>query len=173
MQIEGTLSTPRITVRNYQRADLPHLSAMWFDAENGKYLSDPTNEYVDDKYQAALDGLEDSSYGYYLTVVLNDSGEVIGSCFLFPDEKKERFDIGYCIHKNYWRQGYGTELLHLIVLWAREHGAVEITAEAAKENIASSLLLKKLGFEVVRESSFKKYNMNIEYESYIYRLTLK
>ena len=170
MLIEKPLSASRITIRNYQKADLPFLTAMWFDEENGKYLSDPTQEYVDSVYQAALDGLEDNPNGYYLTVVLNTSGQTIGSCFIFPDSKNESFDIGYCIHKNFWGKGLGKELISLLIDWVRDHGGVEITAEAAKENIASNQLLINTGFQVIRKSEFKKYNMDICYESLIYSL---
>ena len=172
MQIKETLSAERISVRDYRKADLPFLTAMWFDGENGKYLSDPTAEYVDDRYKAALDGLEDSPNGYYLTVVLKGTEQVVGSCCIFPDGEKESYDIGYCIHKNYWGQGYGTELVALVVGWLRDRGAAEITAEAARENTASNRLLRKNGFEAVREGEFKKYNMGISFKSTIYRLVL-
>ena len=170
MLIEKPLSASRITIRNYQRTDLPFLTAMWFDEENGKYLSDPTREYVDSVYQTALDGLEDNPYGYYLTIVLNASGQTIGSCFIFPDNKNKSFDIGYCIHKNFWGKGLGKELISLLIDWVHKHGGIEITAEAAKENIASNQLLINTGFKVMRESKFKKYNMNVCYESIIYSL---
>ena len=173
MLIEKTLSASRITIRNYQRTDLPFLTAMWFDEENGKYLSDPTREYVDSTYQTALDGLEDNPNGYYLTVVLNNSRKIIGSCCIFPDDKNESFDIGYCIHKNYWGRGLGKELILLIVNWVYDQGGIEITAEAAKENIASNCLLINAGFKIIRESKFKKYNMDICYESFIYRLSFE
>lgn len=172
MKIENPLAGARITIRNYQKKDLPFMTAMWFDEENGKYLSDPTAEYVDSVYQKALDALEDSPNGYYLTVLLNDSGEMIGSCCVFPDDEKEVFDIGYCIHKDRWRRGFGRELVSLIVDWVHEQGGTEITAEAAKENIASNRLLMDMGFKVAGESKFKKYNMDIYYESLVYRLRL-
>ena len=172
MLIEKPLSASRITIRNYQSADLPFFTAMWFDEENGKYLSDPTQEYVDSVYQAALDDLEDNPNGYYLTVVLNASGQIIGSCCIFPENKNGSFDIGYCIHKNYWGKGFGKELISLLIEWIQEHGGIEITAEVAKENIASNKLLINAGFNAVRESKFKKYNMDIDYESFIYALNL-
>ena len=170
MLIEKPLSASRITVRNYQRADLPLLTSMWFDYENGKYLSDPTQEYVDSVYLAALDSLEDNPNGYYLTVTLNASGQTIGSCFIFPDSKNESFEIGYCIHKDFWGMGFGKELVSLLIDWVREHGGIEITAEAANENTVSNQLLKNAGFKVVRESTFKKYNMDICYQSTCYSL---
>lgn len=173
MQIEQALTAQRITVRDYRKADLPFVTAMWFDAENGKYMSDPTEEYVDTQYQKALDGLEDNPEGYYLTVVSNDSGDVIGSCCMFPDEKKEVYDIGYCIHKKYWKQGYGSELIALLIAWVRAHGGIALTGEVAKENIASNRLLQKHGFRAVCEKSFRKYHMGICFESYLYRLDLQ
>ena len=172
MQIENNIITSRIVIRNYSKSDLPFLIDMWLDEENGKYLSDPTKAYVDDQYQKALNELEDNLNGYYLTVVLSDTEKVMGSCFIFPDVKKECFELAYCIHKNYWGQGYGTELISSIIDWVYSYGGTEITAEVAKENIASNLLLKKKGFEVISESKFKKYNMDIYFESYIYRLVL-
>lgn len=173
MQIYKSLSAQRITLRSCRKSDLPILTSMWFDEENGKYLSDPTREYVDDKYQAALDEIETRQGGYYLTAVLNDTEQIIGSCFIFPDEKRERFEIAYCIHKAHWRKGYATEILSLVTAWAKDNGFVEITAEAAKENIASDLLLRKNGFVVTGESKFKKYNMDVSYDSYTYSLSLK
>ncbi len=168
MLIEKSLTSSRITVRNYRKSDLPYLTAMWFDKENGKYLSDPTAEYVDSDFQKALDSLEDSPNGYYLTVVLNDSDKIIGSACIFPDEKKEIFDIGYCIHKDYWGKRFGSELLALTVNWIRNNGGIEITAEVAQDNIASNKLLTNNGFKIKKKLQFKKYKMNICFNSYIY-----
>lgn len=145
---------------------------MWFDEENGKYMVDTTEPYVNDDYRKALDELEDNPEGYYLTIVSTVSEEIMGSCCIFPNDKKGSFDIGYCINKNYWRRGYGTDLISLLIDWIREHGGFEITAEVAKDNAGSNALLRKFGFEVIRETTFKKYNMDISFDSYIYRLRL-
>ena len=173
MKIENDLYTSRMLIRNCQRADLPELTAMWFDEENGRYLSDPAEEYVDDRFRRALDEIENNPKGFFLTLVLRGSRKIIGSCFIFPDEdKKGSFELAYCIHKDYWRQGYASEMLPLLLAWVRRHGGSEVTAEAAKENAASDALLRKFGFEVVGESSFKKYNMDVFFDSYLYRLVL-
>ena len=171
MQIAAPLTAQRITLRNYRKSDLPTLTAMWFDPENGKYLSDPTEEYADETYRAALDKLETSPDGYYLTAVLNATNEIIGSCFMFPDNPDQqgtRLELAYCIHKARWRKGYAAELLSLAVAWAADNGYTEITAETAKENAASNALLLKTGFTLTAESAFKKYNMNVTYSSCIY-----
>lgn len=173
MLIKNPLRAAKITLRNYKKADMPYVTAMWFDDENGKYMIDPTKECVDSKYRSALDKLEDSEDGYYLTAVSNDSNEIVGSCCIFPDEKRECFDIGYCIRKDHWRKGLGTEVISLVIDWVIEQGGTQITAEVAKENVASCRLLQKNGFKVLRDASFKKYNMDISYDSYVFALDCK
>ena len=170
MKLGTPLLGQRIAVRDYMPSDLEFCTGMWFDPENGRYLSDPDREHVDEVYQKALDGLQDSKDGYYLIVELRDGGERIGTCCVFPE--KGVYDIGYCIHKCRWKQGYGTEVVNLLVGWIQEQGGTAVTAEAAKENRGSCALLEKCGFQVIRESSFRKYHMDIRFESVIYQKTL-
>lgn len=168
MKIHNTLSGNQIVIRDYKKADLNFLLSMWLDEENGKYMSDPTWEYVDTAYQKALDTLEDAPNGYYLVLETTATQELIGSCCIFPDEQEQTCDIGYCIHKDYWKKGYGSEMLSLLLGWIKKQGWKKVTAEVAVDNIASNALLEKFHFEVMKNTSFKKYNMNVSYESYIY-----
>ena len=170
MKIRTPLPGQRMIVRDYTPEDLAFCTGMWFDPENGRYLSDPDQEHVDEVFQKALNGLQDSETGYYFIVELHESGERVGTCCAFPEDGV--YDIGYCIHRDYWRRGYGTELVELLADWVRKLGGVAVTAEVAKENRASCALLEKCGFRVVRESSFKKYHMGIQYDSLIYQKAL-
>lgn len=172
MKIETALQGSRIQIRDYRKSDLEFLTDMWFDAENGAYLSDPARAYVDETYQHALDTLEDSPHGYYLVIELADAGETIGSCCMFPDETRKVYDIGYCIHKRHWKQGYGSETISLLLRWMQEQGAEKATAEVAVENAASNALLRKLGFEIEKRSEFKKYHMEVRFDSYLYAKAL-
>ena len=172
MKLESPLLGERIVVRDYTPGDLRFSTDMWFDPENGCYMSDPTAEYVDEVYQKALDGLQDSKDGYYHMVELRSSGERIGTCCVFPDKGGKVYDIGYCIHKSRWRQGFGAEVVNLLVNWVRELGGLAVTAEAAKENRGSCALLEKCGFTVKKEASFGKYNMDVRFDSLIYERKL-
>ena len=145
---------------------------MWFDEENGKYLSDPTAEYVDDVFMQAVDELEDSEDGYYLVIENMADGTSIGTCCAFPSEDGTNIDIGYCINKAYWRNGYATEAVSKLIEWARENSIKSITAEVAKENAPSCGLLRKLGFTEKKETTFKKYRMDIEYDSYVFEYVI-
>ena len=172
MKLDRPLEGERIVIRSYAPEDLDFCTGMWFDPENGRYLSDPAREYVDEVFQQALDGLQDSGYGYYLVVERKVGGERIGTCCAFPDEAGKAYDIGYCVHKSCWRQGFGREIVELLLDWVRDQDGTAVTAEAARENRGSCALLEKCGFTLKREASFRKYHMDIEFDSCIYERTL-
>lgn len=164
MRLENNIRSPRLLIRSYEKSDLGFVTSMWLDPENGRYLSDPTADRVDAVFQKALDTLQDSPHGWYLIIEL--AGERVGSFSVFPEG--DIYDIGYCIHKDHWRRGYAAEALTVMLDWMRAQGAKAVTAEVAAENTASNALLQKFGFTVERQTSFKKYNMDMEFESFIY-----
>lgn len=168
MKLDKKLISDRITIRNYEIEDKEFCTSMWFDKENGRYLSDPTEEYVDDIFQNAVDTLQESADGYYFVIENNVDGKRIGSCCAFPNEDKSVIDIGYCIKRKYWRNGYATEAVGKLIEWASQQGYKSITAEVAKENEASCGLMRKLGFKIKKETTFSKYHMDVSYDSYIY-----
>ena len=172
MKLDRPLEGERIVIRSYAPEDLDFCTGMWFDPENGRYRSDPAREYVDEVFQRALDGLQDSGDGCYLVVERKGGRERIGTCCAFPDEAGKAYDIGYCVHKSCWRQGFGREIVELLLDWVRDQDGTAVTAEAARENRGSCALLEKCGFTLKREASFRKYHMDIEFDSCIYERTL-
>ena len=87
--------------------------------------------------------------------------------------RARRGNIGYCVHKSCWRQGFGREIVELLLDWARDQGATAVTAEAARENRGSCALLEKCGFTALREASFQKYHMDVTFESLVYEKKLQ
>lgn len=162
------ISGPILTLRPYTPADLPYVTSLWLDPENGKYLSDPTAPYVDTVYRSALDHMADTPLGAYYVITLTSTSQPIGTCCAFPSDDGAAYDIGYCIQRSHWRQGYATQALTLLESHLFAQGAQFITAEVALENTASASLLQKLGYTPSRESQFQKYNMPITYKSQIF-----
>lgn len=172
MKLEKEIAGENLVLRSYKKTDLEFCTEMWFDPENGKYLSDPTAEHVDEAYQRALDAMEDNKDGYYLIAERRDTGEAVGTCCAFPSRTGKCYDIGYCVRKSRWRQGYGTEIVELLTDWLRELGAESVTAEVAVENAGSCKLLENNGFTVQKQSEFKKYGTDSRFKSYVYQKKL-
>ena len=68
MRIKSNLVGTNIYIRNYELADKLFCTNMWFDKVNGKYLSDPTEEFVDDYFRQAINTLYNNPDGYYFIV---------------------------------------------------------------------------------------------------------
>lgn len=171
MKLDRELAGARVYLRDYRPDDLDFATGMWLDGENGRYLSDPAWDYVDAPFQRALDTLQDSPLGYYLTACQRD-GERIGTCCVFPDEGREGYDIGYCVHKSRWGQGFGMEIVGLLTAWVRTQGGRWVTAEVADDNHPSRRVLEACGFTMGRATEFEKYHMGVRYKSHIYQLPL-
>lgn len=169
MQIKENLVSERIEIRDYRTIDLEFVKNLWFDPKVNRYMSDPLREFADEKYCEALTRMEDNEAGYYLVVQLKDSGERIGTCCMFPDTDKAVYDIGYTIAWKYWKMGYGTETVRLLLDWIKAHNGKAVTCEVAVDNAASNALILKMGFSVCKNTEFKKWNMDIRFKSYIYR----
>lgn len=63
-------------------------------------------------------------------------------------------EIGYLLHPDFWRRGFGHEALQALVAYGfQDRGLAQITADVDPDNAASIGLLAKLGFvETGREA---------------------
>ena len=64
MKPETEIETPRLVIRSWRKTDRDATVAMWCDPENGKYMTEPVLENVDEKYLSLVDTLEDEPDGY-------------------------------------------------------------------------------------------------------------
>ena len=162
--------TARLTLRCYTPDDLPFVTSVWNDPEMGRYLCDPDRDHMDEKYVKSMQNLADDETCCYLIAQDAETGERIGTCSFIPDAAFHTVDLGYCIHKKFWRQGYATEMVSGLLKELVSRGAHAFTVSVAKENPGSNALMRKLGFHVEKEGSFRKRNTDIVYAEYIYRL---
>lgn len=165
--------TNRLIIKSTREEDGPLCLDIWLDDEMGKYLSDPPRDKADEDEMNFAKDIENQKGWYPFIVVLKESGEFIGTCSAVPSDDNKHWDLGYCVHKKYWRQGYATEMIKALIDFGYRNGGRKITANVAKENAGSNAVLKKLGFYVEKEGSFKKRGTDIVYDEYIYRLDLE
>jgi RimJ/RimL family protein N-acetyltransferase len=166
------METARLRVRSLTKADIAFCMSIWNDPEMGKYMSDPPIDKVDAEYLADLEGLENSTAGYFVIAEDKATGERIGTCCAFPEKDGSSWDLGYSIHEKFWRQGYATEMVDAVLTFAKAHGAQYATAGVAKANAGSNGVMRRLGFSPVREGSFQKWGTDIVYEEYAYQKKL-
>jgi ribosomal-protein-alanine N-acetyltransferase len=88
-----------------------------------------------------------------------ENGNAIGTCGFYNFARQSsRAELGYILAKKYWKQGIMTEALEAIITFGfREMMLHRIEAFLDPDNIASKLLLAKLGFReegYLRERDF-------------------
>lgn len=171
--VEKVLETSRLIIRSTKKEDTDFCWDIWLDDEMGKYLSDPPREKANANYLNWKDEVEIYDGCYYFVATAKQTGDYIGTCSAVPSEGQKHWDLGYAIHKNYWREGYATEMIKELIEFCRINGAEAITAHVARENLGSNRVLNKLGFYIEKEGTFKKNGTDIIYDDYTYRLNLK
>lgn len=171
--LTNDLITERLILKSTREEHAPLCLDMWLDDEIGKYLGDPPRDKADEKYMNFAKGIEEDETWYPFVAFLKDTNEFVGTGSIVPMEDKMHWDLGYCIHKKYWKQGYGTELIQALIDFGYAKGGRKFTADIAQENIASNAVIKKLGFTIEKEGCFNKQGTNITYDNYTYKLDLE
>ena len=124
------------------------------------------------QYLQMLEGLGEDDECCYLIPVLKDSFERAGTwSFMISDDQKV-YDIAYCVHKKYWRQGYATEIAQGMIDYARGQGAEKVTIFVGQDNAASNRVAQKCGGKIVSENTYKKRGTDIIMKDYKYEIIL-
>ena len=165
------LLTPRLILRPTQESDGPTCLSIWLDDEMGRYLADPPRDKASEAYLNFAVGIENDEDWYPMVAINRETGMFIGTCSVVPTEDGVCWDLGYCIHRDYWKQGYATELVSRLIDEGKYRGVKAFTAAVAQENAASNALCRKLGFRVWKDdAAFRKSGTEIVYPEFIYRL---
>ena len=166
------IETSRLLLRGFTKEDALWAYSIWNNPEMGQYLPDEAQEEIDDEYLKMLEGLGEDEECCYLIPVFKGSLERVGTCsFMISDDKKV-YDIAYCVHKNFWCQGYATEIAQGMIDYARSQGAEKVTIYVNQENTASNRVAQKCGGKIVIERTYKKKGTDIIMKDYKYEIVL-
>ena len=81
--------------------------------------------------------------------------EFMGRCGFGRFETGE-IEVGYVLHQQYWRQGYATEILEVLLMWARANiHSNEIIALATRDNTGSIRVMQKCGMQYYKTEHAK------------------
>lgn len=148
--------TSRLILRPFEEGDAPAVQAYAGNPENLFFMLWGPNspEQTRDFIRMAMTAMRQRPCrDIHLAVLLKESGKLIGACSLSIEEAVG--EIGYILHKGYWRQGYGTELgRFLITLGFGELGLRRLCAHCDADNTGSYRLMEKIGMR--REGCFRR-----------------
>lgn len=155
MKIMKTLDTERLILRPFEETDFEAVHAYACVAENVQYMVWGPNEESHTKAfisQAIAQSKENPCRNYHYAVVLKSSQKLIGGCGLAILGKEEA-EIGWILHRNYWKQGFGTEMGKRIAEFGfKELGLHRIIARCDTENYGSYRVMERIGMR--REGCF-------------------
>ena len=86
-----------------------------------------------------------SSLDHEFIITIEETEEEIGECSL--TEQGTSGEIGFMLLPQFWRRGYGTEVIHSLVEKARGLGIKKLTATTDSRNKVAIRLLEKTGFK--------------------------
>ncbi|MCL2190092.1 MAG: GNAT family N-acetyltransferase [Defluviitaleaceae bacterium] len=101
------LTTPRLTLRPLTMEDFAAVHSWASNPENVRYMSFGPN--TEEETRAFLER-QPKEEGRNFGVVLTETRAVIGSCGIYPNDKNDTAELGWILHMNHWKKGYGAEL---------------------------------------------------------------
>ena len=153
------IRTERLLLRDFREADFDAVHAYGSDPEVTRYMSWGPNSEEDTRgaLDRALASQAASPRGdFNLAVEHAATGVVIGSIGLHPfDEANRTREIGYCLHRAWWRQGFAHEAARaLIDASVAALDLHRIVATCDVRNAGSFGVMEKLGMR--REGHFRR-----------------
>jgi ribosomal-protein-alanine N-acetyltransferase len=146
----GPIESERLTVRLLRESDLPALLEVNGDEVATALLPYPTWTSLDDAraWHSRMAGLQATGLALQFVVVSKASGRAIGTCLLFRyEEGSARVELGYVLGRAHWGCGLMREALTALLDHAFTSMSVRrVEAEVDPRNVASSGLLRRLGF---------------------------
>lgn len=173
------LETERLILRQFRPEDADAVFEIYSDPETMKYI--PMFPLTDKEQAAAhlqkeyLDYYE-QPFGCRYAICLKENDRPIGYVHLSDDESR---DFGYLVHRNYWRQGIGSEAAGAVVDWLRSQ-IPYITATHDVNNPGSGGVMRRLGMRYCYSYkelwqpknfwvTFRMYQLNFDGQDRVYR----
>lgn len=148
MSHEVVLETERLFLRCWRAGDLPDLQGILFDKETMSQWPMPFDEATSAAWlQRAVDHVDAPLTGR-LAVHLKSDGTLIGDAGLLWAEINDTLenDLGYIVHRDFWRQGFGLEASSGLLAYAHESlGCTRVIANMAEDNLSSVGIARRLG----------------------------
>lgn len=162
------------------RMDLRFLEEKFIQRTNKevmKYIDRPLPAVVDEVKEKIEEGMASMDAGRALlwAIVRKVDKQYLGDVGYWRIDEEHGFgEIGYSLHPDHWRKGYMSEAFSVLLPYAfQKMGLHRIEANVNVDNVASSTLLMRAGFQ--KEAHFREnYYFDGQFlDSHIYGLLEK
>lgn len=162
------LETERLVLREYTNEDFDWLYEILSDEETMKHYPKPYDAVGVQRWlDWSLDNYQKHGFGLWV-IELKDSGAPIGDAGITmqPIDGEWLPEVGYHVHKDYWRRGYGSEAASGARDWAfGNRDFATLYSYMTVENEASQATARAIGMTKIKE-----YYNESEYHA-VYRIT--
>jgi len=135
------LKTERLILRPLRPDDFEAVHSWASNPANARYMSWGPNTEEDTKTFLSI-----VKPGKDFAVVLKETEKVIGSCGIYQDSDNDTGELGWILHMDYWKCGYGTELGGELIRYGfRDLNLRRIYAPCAAVNYGSYRVMERNG----------------------------
>ena len=143
------IETKRLYLRPVQLSDAIDMYEYASDAETVRYVlfeTHPSLEHTSEVITELFLSKKANNQPESFALVLKTTGKMIGTCDFFQ-VNRDNFEMGYILNKQYWNQGYMTEVAQQVMAIAfNEYHVRRLEIRHLAPNIASQKIIEKLGF---------------------------
>ena len=174
---EIIIETERLVLRPIKIEEAEHVYNTWTsDEEVSKYMLWSTHKSVEETKQWIMMEQENCKQDNYYDwgIELKEIGKLIGSMGAHYVPDTDRYEIGYGIAKEYWRQGLTTEgVKGMLDYLVNEKGIKRFSSSHVKQNPASGAVMQKVGFKYVKDATTEKFDKSAVFDTKVYYLDIE
>lgn len=168
------IETERLILRGIKVEEAEQVFNTWTsDEEVSRFMRWSTHKSVEETKQWIMMEQENCKKDNYFDwgIELKEIGKLIGSIGAHYVPEIDRYEIGYGIAKKYWRQGIVTEAVrNMLNYLINEKGIKKYMAAHAKQNPASGAVMRKVGFQYVKDEYIEKFDKTEGFDTKEYYL---
>lgn len=169
------LKTPRLVLRKLTREDIPvYYARLAGSGEVTQYMLFQPHQDLSESEASIAKALRRYEEGrfYRWGIELPGSGLIGMIDLLAFDEDTESCSFAYMLGAEFWGKGYGTEALKAVLDFGfREMELEMIHADHFAENVASGLVMRKVGMQYVGTTPGKYEKNGRKYDAPRYEIT--
>jgi len=137
----NTLETGRLILRPITVDDFIVVHSWAGNPINTRYMAwGPNTEEQTLEFLSSVKNSKD------FAVALKESNQVIGSCGIYPNDNNDTGEMGWILHMDHWKRGYGTEICGELIRYGFEDLKLHrIYAPCAAENYGSYRVMERNG----------------------------